>query len=78
MNERNLFLGESFNNIFGNSNSYDYKQTIEFFKIIYDIYKISYYKTHERKYLCVLAELNRIKKDFEKNNYALLLVMINI
>ena len=57
---------ESFKNTFSNSNSYDDKQTFECFKIIYDIYKISYYKTHERKYLAVLARLNKIKKDFEK------------
>lgn len=57
---------ESFENTFSNSDSYDDKQTFECFKIIYDIYKISYYKTHERKYLAVLARLNKIKKDFEK------------
>ncbi len=49
----------------------DNKEKFECFKIFYEIYQISYYKSKfkNRKYLTILNEVKSIRKEFEKKGF---------
>ena len=61
-NNKNIELDES-----------DDNEKFEYFKMIYEIYLMSYFKTEnkidKRLYLSILGELNKIRKEFEIKNY---------